>query len=385
MLNKLENGVQREPVRNRRRERKLWHNERSHVGSLGCTLCPHMEICGGLSAKRPVYDCLDLCCGSPSNCDSVCRNKPRDFARRIREVDGFQLDNVPRTAAQPDIVLPRIVPVVYHGDRRERPFDPPAICLPLYAVVRRSSSRERFANADAIAGRFKFKAGTPLVLTGTDNDRPLERWWSLGGHDRKQAIRTLQGLGVQLVTTPNFSMFTDRPRWDDMHSMKRIAITHEEFLREGIRAALHVNARTERDWERWTEYVCSRSEVKEIAYEFATGAGWAERIDWHRGQLVGLAQNAGRPLHLVVRAAPRDAHAALATVFSRTTVLETSSFIKTVRRQRGRCVGGGRIEWQQSPTDYKEPLDELLMHNWSAVRCSYKHILGEAQAKDLLN
>ena len=210
MLNKLENGVQREPVRNRRRERKLWHNERSHVGSLGCTLCPHMEICGGLSAKRPVYDCLDLCCGSPSNCDSVCRNKPRDFARRIREVDGFQLDNVPRTAAQPDIVLPRIVPVVYHGDRPERPFDPPAICLPLYAVVRRSSSRERFANADAIAGRFKFKAGTPLVLTGTDNDRPLERWWSLGGHDRKQAIRTLQGLGVQLVTTPNFSMFTDR-------------------------------------------------------------------------------------------------------------------------------------------------------------------------------
>ena len=384
MLKAFENGVHHERGRNRTRERQLWHDETSHVGSLGCTLCPHADLCGGISTNRLAYDCLDRCCGSPSNCDSVCRHRPRDFARRIREVDGFQLDNVPRASALPDITLPSVVPVVYHGDSRAGLFAPPVVCLSLYSLVRRSSSRARFADVDVVARRFRFRPGTPLVLTGTHIDRPLERWWSLGVGGRKQVIRILKGFGVELATTPNYSMFTDRPRWDDMHSMKRIALTHEEFLGEGVRAALHVNARTERDWERWTEYVRSRSEVKEIAYEFATGAGWAKRIDWHVGQLVGLAQKAGRPLHLVVRAAPRDVLGVLAAAFSRTTVLDTSTFIKTVRRQRGRVVGRGKIEWTPSPTDVKEPLDELLMHNWSVVRCSYYDSLGEAPT-DLAN
>ena len=384
MLKAIENGTQHERSRSRRRERQLWHDERIHVGSLGCTLCPHAEICGGMSTKRPVYDCLDRCCKSPSNCDSVCRNKPRDFARRVREVDGFQLDNVPRAGALPNILLPGVVPVVYHGGRRVRLFAPPALCLPLNALVHQSSSRPRLADADAVARRFKSKPGTPLIVTGTDIDRPLERWWSLGGHGRKQAIRLLKGLGVQLVTTPNYSMFTDRPRWDDMHSMKRIAITHEEFVSEGVRAALHVNARTERDWERWTEYVHARSEVKEVAYEFATGAGWAERIDWHIAQLVGLSRNVGRPLRLVVRAAPMKVLGDLAAAFSSTTVLDTSTFIKTVHRQKGRGAGLGKIEWQPSPTEHKETLDELLVHNWSVVRCSYDHVLEEAH-RDLPN
>jgi hypothetical protein len=90
---------------------------------------------------------------------------------------------------------------------------------------------------------------------------------------RRDAIRALRSLGVTLVTTPNFSLFIDQPRWDDLHSQKRIMIVHEEFLSEGLPAALHVNARTERDWERWTEYIAARPELTHIAFEFATGAG----------------------------------------------------------------------------------------------------------------
>ena len=143
--------------------------------------------------------------------------------------------------------------------------------------------------------------------------------WSLGP-DRLDAICRLREFGVELVTTPNFSLFTDQPRWDDMHSMKRIAITHEEFLREGLPAALHINARTERDWERWAEYIRLRSEVTHVAFEFQTGAGWAGRIDWQAAQLVHLAKDAGRPLHLVVRAAGSDILPGLVAAFGDTTV-----------------------------------------------------------------
>jgi hypothetical protein len=71
-------------------------------------------------------------------------------------------------------------------------------------------------------------------------------------------IRALKAAGVGLVTTPNYSLFLDRPRWDDMHAMKRIALMHEEFLAEGMPAALHVNGRTDSDFRHWGSYVTAR-------------------------------------------------------------------------------------------------------------------------------
>ncbi len=171
-------------------------------------------------------------------------------------------------------------------------------------MIARHRGEERYLDAAAVATAFHFQCATTLILTGTAEDSPLERWWSLGP-DRLNAIRRLRDIGVELVTTPNFSLFPDQPRWDDMHSMKRIALTHEEFLREGLPAALHVNARTERDWSRWTEYIYQRSEVTHVAFDFNTRAGWAGRIDWQLAQITALAQGVGRPLHLVAATAPR--------------------------------------------------------------------------------
>ena len=180
------------------------------------------------------------------------------------------------------------------------------------------------------------------------------------------------------MTTPNFSLFTDQPRWDDLHSMKRIAITHEKFLQEGLPAALHVNARTERDWERWTEYIRLRCEVTHVAFEFQTGAGWSGRIDWQAAQLLNLAKGAGRPLHLVIRAAGSDILPGLITTFGDTTVLDTASFVKAVYRQRGIETACGKIEWETSLTAPNALVDPLLTHNWSLVSRSYDPVFGTA-------
>lgn len=42
----------------------------------------------------------------------------------------------------------------------------------------------------------------------------------------RDAVRRLRSIGVEMVTTPNFSLFVDGPRWDDLHSIKRIPNTH---------------------------------------------------------------------------------------------------------------------------------------------------------------
>ena len=365
-------GIGKDPKhgRNHDREKKLWHDGGRNMPSLGCSACHDRETCGGLRIEQAFFDCLSNCCGQPESCDSVCRMKPSEFTRRVREVAGFGLDNITRAERLPEPALPKVAPVLFHGNSREGRFAASTVCLPLYRVIARHTGEERYADADAIAAAFRFEAGTPLILTGTADDRPLERWWSLGS-GRLDAIHRLRDFGVALVTTPNYSMFTDRPRWDDMHSMKRIAIVHEEFLRAGLPAALHVNARTGHDWERWTEYIRRRSEVTHLAFEFATGAGWADRIDWHAARLADLAQAVGRPLHLVVRAAGGDILPKLISAFAHVTVLDTTSFIKTLHRQRAVETEAGGIRWDTSPTAPNAPIDELLTYNWSVVSRSF--------------
>jgi hypothetical protein len=39
-----------------------------------------------------------------------------------------------------------------------------------------------------------------------------------------------------------------------------------------------MSTRTDRDWDRWIEYIAQRTEVIHIAFEFGTGAGWQTRI-----------------------------------------------------------------------------------------------------------
>jgi hypothetical protein len=309
----------------------------------------------------------------------VCRNKPDDFARRVREVGGFSLDDVPRAPVLTAPELPLLVPTLFHGDGRIAPFDgSAAVCLPLYKVIHRHDGTIRYANRAELADGFQIRPLMPLILTGTAVDSPLERWWSLGAR-RRAMIRELLKLGVALVTTPNFSLFVDQPRWDDLHSIKRIALVHEEFLSEGLPAALHVNARTDQDWDRWRTYIAGRPEITHLAFEFATGAGRAERIKWHADQLVRLAAILDRPLHLVVRGGGRIM-ARLTAAFSHITILETSAFVKTIKRQQAELIPPSAVTWRPSPTDGVEALDALLAKNWEIVAASYRDLLNRDMA-----
>jgi hypothetical protein len=357
------------------RERKLWHNEKQNTPSMGCELCPQKSTCGGLRLEQKLYDCLGFCCGKPSDCDRVCRNRPEAFTRAVREINGFELDNVPRAAVLPRPRMTSVVPVLYHGAKRATPFRASSVCLPLYDIIARHNGGERYDTRAALAEKYGIREDATIILTGTDVDAPLERWWSLSGK-RVDAIRALKGLGITLVTSPNYSLFTDQPRWDDMHSMKRIAIAQEEFAREGLPAALHVNARTDKDWQRWTSYIAGRPEITHIAFEFATGAGWGTRTAWHVDQLVNMARSVGRPLHLIMRGGSKVIPA-LVGAFDECTFLETTVFMKTEYRQRAVALPTGKIKWHRNPTKTDEPIDALLNENWKVVGAFYADLLAK--------
>ena len=177
----------------------------------------------------------------------------------------------------------------------------------------------------------------------------------------------MRRLNIQLVTAPNYSVVLDLPRMNDFYSMKRIAIVCSEFLEAGIACALHPNGRTDTDFLRWGKFIQDHEEIQVLAYEFTTGPGRKDRIDYHVDQLALIRKMANRPMCIVVRgnvtAIPR-----LRSIFESVVYLESKSFLKTVKRQEAYVSNRNVIKWRSQPTEKKEPLDYLLNWNMRQVK-----------------
>ncbi len=113
--------------RNIRRERQRCDNADKHTLPLGCFDCAYREPCGGIHKKQLDYDCLGDCCENPTTCDNVCPRNFEAYVNRYREVDGFDLTNIPRAKPCLPPNLPLYVPLIFHRNRRETLLDVPAV------------------------------------------------------------------------------------------------------------------------------------------------------------------------------------------------------------------------------------------------------------------
>jgi hypothetical protein len=345
----------------------LWHNPALPL-KLGCTRCPDLGICGGLRIEAPVFDCRSLCsCTQTGRCIGVCRSNAVTFIRRVREVGGFGFENVPRHAALPFRLDAGYVPIIYDGTSRRGRFDGGIVALPLLSLFNRISGGERFAKRAELVSHYKLAPRTRIILTGVAADATIEGWWGL--RNRPRLIESLKALGILFVTAPNYSLFTNVTRHDNLHNLKRIMLAWSEFMAAGMPCALHINGRTERDYERLGDFVSTRDEVSYLAFEFLTGTASLQRGATHCESLVRLAAQARRPLHLILRGGRRylpQLNAAFASV----TFLDAEPYMKTIKRFRARPALGGEVEWIDSPSKKGERLDALLQHNVEIARQS---------------
>ena len=362
-----------------RLDKRLWHEPGLPMECLGCVTCPEHQLCGGLRTRAPLFDCLDLCrCDKPGLCDNVCRKSPL-YVDRVREVGGFSFDPLPVTLILNTPDLPAIIPMLYHGSCRVRRIWLTALALSLYEMFDRTTGTPRFESRDHLNQSYQIEDGGTVILSCTDRDRPLEAWWQFGEKKRKNIIRYLRELGIALATVPNYSLFTDAPRWTDLHAMKRIALVHHEFLQEGMPAALHVNGRTQMDFSRWARYLRDHPEIGVLSYEFTMGAGWVGRREQHVAWLCGLAREVPRPLGLVLRGAS-ELPISLRACFARLAVIDTTAFVKTMNRQRALLTDARAINWCSEPTAVGAPLDDLFDHNLKAVRDRFSYRSRSAAA-----
>jgi hypothetical protein len=54
------------------------------------------------------------------------------------------------------------------------------------------------------------------------------------------------------------------------------------------------------------------------------------------------------------------------------TLLDTTAFVKTMKRKRAVLRRKSGIRWMAAPTQKDQPLDDLLAENWLTVAASYK-------------
>ena len=359
-----------EPTRQFKAPEKLWDDPHRHAKSLGCPTCLERDRCGGVHTDAGVLDCRDLCsCADKSKCDMVCRFNPSLFVARMREVRGLDFHNTRRTSANGVPTMPLVVPLVYHRYSRGAVLDEPVVALSLYDLVNLATGTLRVTSRADLAARFLIPEGAEVIVSGVDKDGPIERWWN--SKERGSLLASLNDLGVALVTTPNYSVLTDVPRTDNLHAMKRILLAWTEMASAGLPTALHVNARTEHDYLRWGELIIGRREIEILAFEFASGCGRGERIDWHVTQLCGLAERVGRPLAMVIRGGGRKLEE-LRRHFAQLTLVETEAFARTIKRRRAYINETGHLKWAKVSTPVGAPIDDLLAHNVRYVRASHE-------------
>ena len=367
-----------EPSRQFRKPQKLWDDPSRHTQSLGCPTCQERDRCGGVHTDAGILDCRDLCtCADKSKCDMVCRFNRRLFVARMREVGGLDFHTAPRTSANGVPTMPMIVPFVDHRYGRAAVLDEPTVALSLYKLVNFATGKLRVTSRAELAARFLIPEAVQVIVSGVDKDLRIERLWN--SKDRGSLLSSLNELGITLATTPNYSVLTDVPRTDNLHAMKRILLAWTEMASAGIATALHVNGRTKHDYIRWSDLIAERPEIQILAFEFATGCGRAERIDWHVNELRGLAQRVGRPLTIVVRGGGRKLEE-LRQNFAHVTLVETEAFARTLRRRRAYLTEAGRLKWAKHATPVGAPIDDLLAHNVRLVRASYETFLHDAIA-----
>lgn len=327
---------------------------------LGCMGCPDRASCGGLHLPNgtAILTCLDHCkCHDEATCDLVCPKRPAPFAKRIQEVRGFDLENVPRRDTPRLPTLPSTIPIVEGRVAQTRPVELEYAALPLTRAMTGRGNKTRAKTAEELRHDHGVSAKRGWIATGIEDDRYVERSWGLARP--KEVFKGMKEAGIVFATSPNYSLYLDSPRQDNLHAMKRIAWMWYSMNEAGLPTALHINGRTDRDFERWASFIAARPEVTSIAFEFLTGAMLIADAERYIARLTNLRASVGRPLLLVLRGSTEYAYR-LKEVFDKVIWLDAGPYFKAMHRQEPAFGDDGVLRYRPRRESRDAPTGALF-------------------------
>jgi hypothetical protein len=343
--------------------------EASAPSPIGCWKCEYLPTCGGLEGALRLFGCFDHCLTRSTRRPAMtkcaefgwtCPNcRPDEFRRRWRQAGGYpHIERPwPQLRVPSTTTLPRYVPKIHHGDARWRPFEAPVVAISAYDFL--GGLPASISSYEELLRHYSLAPGTEIILSGVAPDRLLERYWAKRrGLNLAERFRRL---GISVMTSPNYSFFTDAPRVHTKYNARRLQLTTEELSAAGVAVAPHLNAITTKDWDVWANLLRNQPQIQYVAKEFQTGLRFPELGRQAVDALAVLQDRAGRPLHPLLFGSLHLARE-VAARFTNFTFIDSTPFMKTMKRQR-LLSGHSRPRWKASHSQPNELLDDLLQHN----------------------
>jgi hypothetical protein len=256
--------------------------------------------------------------------------------------------------------------MIKNGSGRQEDIELPFAALPTIEVTRaRIDSGGMFQTASQLKSFFHVGRNARVILISVAEDADLERYWEHSIIDSLPG--RLASLGIELITSPNFSFPLDVPRTVHLVNRKRSLICAQEFSDAGICVVPHLNAVTQKDWDFWRDFLREHSHIKLVAKEFQTGGRDKRVARWHIDQLRRIEDALGRGIHLIAVGGRR--HMRLLGGLSAFTIVDSVPFMRAIKRRK---LGKRDGLWKMNRTPLGGPIDSILRANiavYSQIVC----------------
>lgn len=334
----------------------------------GCHHCKFLPTCGGIQPDQSLLDCFEiLCCRKPDDCKFHC-TKNNFYIDDMREVKTYGFRDLEPLRQDRMFGLPRYIPVIQHGSSRVTDLSCGMVAINTHDVLKLKAGKLCSSVTDGreLRSKWKLNAKTQVILCGTGDDPPLERYYENRRRDNIPAI--LAGLGVTLAIGPNFSHILDVVRTDNMFNRRRQLMCLAELSAVGINAVPHLNHAQQGDWEYWADYLKYNSSVVYVAKEFQTGNRNKSQGETTLREIQRIQDKIGRALHPILIGGAQFTESA-AIMFENFSILDSNPFSKA-RARRLYFMRDSKLEsnplrdttvgWR-----YEDPIDHVLANNIS--------------------
>jgi hypothetical protein len=253
--------------------------------------------------------------------------------------------------------LPNYITHIGHSSGRLKPLPSRNVALTTYDVLATGSKSGRHLSTPAeLRDHFKISRRARVLSLSIAKDNRLENYWR---HELSRRLpERLAALGIEYVTTPNYSLPLNAPRTEHLVNIRRSVVCGEHMSLAGLSVIPHLNAMTQTDWDCWRDFLRDHQQIYYVALEFQTGLRVRQKAMWHLSQLLNLQESLGRPFHLIAVGGGR--HLRYLAEFPAVTIVDSGPFLRTLKRRRVDHQNG---KWAITLTPEGEPLHDLLHHN----------------------
>lgn len=322
----------------------------------GCRHCTFLPECGGLDGTLDFFGChrttREVCRANKWTCPEC---SPGEYLRRKMAVERRARGTA--RPAGPSLRLPRYVPNLQHRFGWSGRLARDAVAIPTHQVIGGRGRRfgPLFASAKELRRKFHLGPDTQVLLVSVSEDPFLERYWRWAKEAR--AAERLAELEIAGITIPNFSFFSDAPRFHHLYNRGRLEACLNELAEVDVRVIPHVHALTSGDLAYWRGWLRAHSEIRHVCREFQTGND-EKAID----ELAWLQDQLNRDLHPIIVGGARFAER-LHSMFTHYTIIDSTPFMKAVKGRMRIVERGGELRTEPHPTRSARELGGLVGEN----------------------